>query len=234
MGIMFVTCGNAEVAMWVFANHTIDQVKAEIAALFGIPSHLQNHRYFDTIGGPVSFDLEENMTMVHDLLMVDNGHDEEETFSFILVVTEQLVHKKRLNAATALVFQPNCMACDSWNGPRDPKCPACGALPRQPIEAVNAANAEGKGRAAKAKAKSKAKRNAKDKAKGKALKPKNDDDGKHAEDVHGKAKAKAKAKVKNKGKAKAKAKGEGRTEDNPQGLCPWQSPKRYCVYASIQ
>ena len=129
-GVIFVTYGNAaEVALVVDANHTIDQVKAEIAALFEIPSHLQNHRYFDTIGGPVSFDLDENMTMVHDLLMVDNGHDEEETFSFILVVTEQLVHKKTLNAATALVFQPNCMACDSWNGPRDPKCPACGALP---------------------------------------------------------------------------------------------------------
>ena len=44
-GFMFVTCGNAEVALWVFANHTIDQVKAEIEQLFGVPSHLQMHRY---------------------------------------------------------------------------------------------------------------------------------------------------------------------------------------------
>ena len=74
----------------------------------------------------------------------------------------------------------------------------------------------------------------KGKAKGKALKPKKDDDGEHAEDVHGKAKAKAKAIEKNKGKAKAKAKGKGCTKDNPQGLRPWQSPKRNGVYPLMQ
>ena len=130
-GVIFVTYGNAaEVALVVFANHTIDQVKAEIAALFGIPSHLQNHCYrYWTLG--LVIPLKEHMMFVQHLF-IDKSMVLKDGFSFGLVV-----HETILNAATALVCQPNCVAC--WNGPRDPKCPACGALPRPPTPRARAA-----------------------------------------------------------------------------------------------
>ena len=199
-GFMFVTCGNAEVALWVFANHTIDQVKAEIEQLFGVPSHLQKHCYrhypSQRRPSPLVIPLEENMMFVRHLF-IHKSMMLKEGFSFNLIVTQQPVHEKT-------VVKPR-------SKPRSK--PRTGPFY---TEAVNAANAEGKGPAAKAKAKIKAKV----KAKGKALKPKKDDDGQHAEDVHGEAKAKANAKAKEKGKATAKAKGTGR----PKHLRP--SPKR--------
>ena len=76
-GFMFVEYHKSqahvhELALWVCANHTIDQVKAEIAAQFGIPSDEQRHRYvhYPAVRRPtrsVIF-LDENMMYVRHLI----------------------------------------------------------------------------------------------------------------------------------------------------------------------
>ena len=88
-GLMFVRFGDSEIAMCVNANHTIDQVKAEIAALFGIPSDRQHHRYvhYPAVRRPrrsVIF-LEENMMYVRHLIGAGILKD---GFRFELVVTK--------------------------------------------------------------------------------------------------------------------------------------------------
>ena len=88
-GIMFVRFGNSEIALCVNANHTIDQVKAEIAALFGIPSDQQHHRYvhYPAVRRPtrsVIF-LDENMMYVRHLIGAGILKD---GFSFKLFVTK--------------------------------------------------------------------------------------------------------------------------------------------------
>ena len=82
LGLMFVKYGNFEIALWVSANHTIDQVKAEIAALFGIPSDQQHHRYVHSRS--VIF-LDENMMYVRHLIGAGILKD---GFSFKLFVTK--------------------------------------------------------------------------------------------------------------------------------------------------
>ena len=88
-GLMFVKYGNSEIALWVSANHTIDQVKAEIWALFGIPSDHQHHcyAYYPQVRRPArrTIHLEENMFFVRHLV----ADELKGGFSFKLVVTEQ-------------------------------------------------------------------------------------------------------------------------------------------------
>ena len=87
---MFVRFGNSEIALWVNANHTIDQVKAEILALFGIPSDHQHHCYvyYPQVRRPTrrAIHLEENMLFVRHLV----ADELKDGFSFKLVVTEQM------------------------------------------------------------------------------------------------------------------------------------------------
>ena len=88
---MFVKYGNSEIALWVSANHTIDQVKAEIAALFGIPSDQQHHSYtyWPQVRRPArrvdQVLLEENMMYVRHLIGAGILKD---GFSFKLFVTK--------------------------------------------------------------------------------------------------------------------------------------------------
>ena len=97
MGFMFVKYGNTEVTLLVFANHTIDHVKAEIEQLFGVPSHLQKHCYrhypSQRRPSPLVIHLEENMMFVHHLF-IHTSMMLKEGFSFNLIVTEQPVHEK--------------------------------------------------------------------------------------------------------------------------------------------
>ena len=85
---MFVRFGNSEIALCVNANHTIDQVKAEILALFGIPADHQHHcyLYYPQVRRPKcrAIHLEENMFFVRHLV-ADELKD-----GFSLVVTEQM------------------------------------------------------------------------------------------------------------------------------------------------
>jgi hypothetical protein len=88
-GFIFVKFGYEEIVLTVDANHTIDQVKAEIAALFGIPSDQQHHRYvhYPAVRRPtrsVIF-LDENMMYVRHLIGAGILKD---GFSFKLVVTK--------------------------------------------------------------------------------------------------------------------------------------------------
>ena len=89
LGFMFVKYCNFEIVLRVFANHTIDQVKAEIAALFGIPSDQQHHRYvhYPAVRRPRHkvIPLEENMMYVRHLIGADILKD---GFIFYLFVTK--------------------------------------------------------------------------------------------------------------------------------------------------
>ena len=72
LGFISVKFGDDEIFLSVDANHTIDQVKTEIAALFGIPSDQQHHRYvhYPAVRRPkrsVIF-LDENMMYVRHLI----------------------------------------------------------------------------------------------------------------------------------------------------------------------
>ena len=87
-GFIFVKFGGDEILLSVDANHTIDQVKAEIAAQFGIPSDEQHHRYvhYPAVRRPsrsVIF-LDENMMYVRHLI---GAGVLKEGFSFRLFVT---------------------------------------------------------------------------------------------------------------------------------------------------